>query len=169
MCPGDTVTVQQTPTARHGDILAALLDNEASVKRLHQQDSRMLLTPHHLANEPIPERARPSSVRSSPSCGPSAIDAAARSPEPAAHPRRRGRPRSSATDRRRGPARRTGRGGCDGRAVPADEDIPSMYWVNSGEIFQAKASAAVAVLPPTRPESFSGGSVAGARSGRGRR
>ncbi|MEV7897416.1 transcriptional regulator [Streptomyces cyaneofuscatus] len=37
-----------------------------------------------------------------------------------------------------------------GRAVPADQDVPSMYWVNSGEVFQAAASAALSIGDPQR-------------------
>lgn len=34
--------------------------------------------------------------------------------------------------------------------VPADEDLPSMYWINAGEIHQAAASAALSLRDPAR-------------------
>ncbi|WP_411120333.1 transcriptional repressor LexA [Streptomyces sp. 058-1L] len=54
ICSGDIVVVQQSPTARHGDIVAALLDGEATVKRLHRQDGQVRLMPHNPAYQPIP-------------------------------------------------------------------------------------------------------------------
>lgn len=54
ICDGDYVVVQQSPTARHGDIVAALLDGEATVKRLHWQDGQVRLMPHNPAYQPIP-------------------------------------------------------------------------------------------------------------------
>ena len=54
ICDGDYVVVQQCSTARHGDIVAALLDGEATVKRLHRQDGQVLLMPHNPAYQPIP-------------------------------------------------------------------------------------------------------------------
>ncbi|WP_331740457.1 transcriptional repressor LexA (plasmid) [Streptomyces cyaneofuscatus] len=54
ICPGDIVTVQQSRTARHGDIVAALLDGEATVKRLHRQDGEVWLMPQNPAYQPIP-------------------------------------------------------------------------------------------------------------------
>ncbi|MFD8440164.1 LexA family protein [Streptomyces microflavus] len=46
--------VQQNSTARHGDIVAALPDDKATVKRLHRQDGQVLLMPHNPAYQPIP-------------------------------------------------------------------------------------------------------------------
>ncbi|MFD7764678.1 transcriptional repressor LexA [Streptomyces microflavus] len=54
ICDGDYVVVRQSSTARHGDIVAALLDGEATVKRLHRQDGQVLLMPHNPAYQPIP-------------------------------------------------------------------------------------------------------------------
>lgn len=44
---GDIVTVQQSRTARHGDIVAALLDDEATVKRLYRQNPKYCSFPHN--------------------------------------------------------------------------------------------------------------------------
>ncbi|MFF7858767.1 transcriptional repressor LexA [Streptomyces sp. NPDC007904] len=54
ICDGDIVTVRRQDTADHGDIVAALLDGEATVKRLRHQDGRVWLMPHNSAYEPIP-------------------------------------------------------------------------------------------------------------------
>jgi repressor LexA len=54
ICDGDIVTVRRQDTADHGDIVAALLDGEATVKRLRHQDGRVWLMPHNSAYAPIP-------------------------------------------------------------------------------------------------------------------
>ncbi|MEV0965495.1 transcriptional repressor LexA [Streptomyces sp. NPDC049910] len=54
ICDGDVVTVRRQATADHGDIVAALLDGEATVKRLRRQDGRVWLMPHNPAYDPIP-------------------------------------------------------------------------------------------------------------------
>ncbi|MFD3613275.1 LexA family protein [Streptomyces atroolivaceus] len=38
----------------HGDIVAAMLDGEATVKRLRRESGRVWLMPHNSAYEPIP-------------------------------------------------------------------------------------------------------------------
>nr|BFD96319.1 transcriptional repressor LexA [Kitasatospora sp. Xyl93] len=50
---GDTVVVRRQPVAENGDIVAALIDDEATVKRLKRQDGRIWLMPHNPAYEPI--------------------------------------------------------------------------------------------------------------------
>lgn len=54
ICDGDVVTVRRQSSAGHGDIVAALLDGEATVKRLRREDGRVWLMPHNAAYEPIP-------------------------------------------------------------------------------------------------------------------
>ncbi|MER5966794.1 transcriptional repressor LexA [Streptomyces sp. NPDC002057] len=54
ICDGDLVTVRQSDSADHGDIVAAMIDGEATVKRLRREDGRVWLMPHNPAYEPIP-------------------------------------------------------------------------------------------------------------------
>jgi repressor LexA len=51
---GDWVVVRQQPTAENGDIVAAMIDGEATVKTLKRRDGRIWLLPHNPAYEPIP-------------------------------------------------------------------------------------------------------------------
>ena len=53
ICDGDWVVVRQQPTADNGDIVAALLDNEATVKTFKRKDGKVWLLPHNPAFEPI--------------------------------------------------------------------------------------------------------------------
>jgi len=53
ICHGDWVVVRQQPTANNGDIVAALLDTEATVKTLRRTDDHVWLLPHNPAYEPI--------------------------------------------------------------------------------------------------------------------
>jgi repressor LexA len=53
ICDGDWVVVRQQPTADNGDIVAALLDNEATVKTFKRKDGKVWLMPHNAAFEPI--------------------------------------------------------------------------------------------------------------------
>ena len=53
ICDGDWVVVRQQPTAINGDIVAALLDNEATVKTFKQTDEQVWLMPHNPAYDPI--------------------------------------------------------------------------------------------------------------------
>ncbi|MER7001144.1 S24 family peptidase [Streptomyces sp. NPDC000410] len=53
ICDGDIVTVRQADSADHGDIVAAMLDGEATVKRLRRENGRVWLMPHNTAYEPI--------------------------------------------------------------------------------------------------------------------
>ncbi|UKZ02884.1 transcriptional repressor LexA (plasmid) [Streptomyces viridifaciens] len=50
---GDTVVVRRQPVAENGDIVAAMIDGEATVKRLKREHSRTWLMPHNPAYEPI--------------------------------------------------------------------------------------------------------------------
>lgn len=53
ICDGDWVVVRQQPTADNGEIVAALLDDEATVKTFKQTDGRVWLLPQNPAFEPI--------------------------------------------------------------------------------------------------------------------
>jgi repressor LexA len=51
---GDWVVVRQQPDAENGDIIAAMIDGEATVKTLKHRDGHAWLMPHNPAYEPIP-------------------------------------------------------------------------------------------------------------------
>jgi len=53
ICDGDWVVVRQQPTADNGDIVAALLDNEATVKTFKRTAGTVWLVPHNSAYSPI--------------------------------------------------------------------------------------------------------------------
>jgi repressor LexA len=53
ICDGDWVVVRQQPTADNGDIVAAMLDSEATVKTFKRKDGHVWLLPHNPAFEPI--------------------------------------------------------------------------------------------------------------------
>ncbi len=53
ICDGDWVVVRQQPTADNGDIVAALLDNEATVKTFKRKGGHVWLMPHNEAFSPI--------------------------------------------------------------------------------------------------------------------
>ena len=53
ICDGDWVVVRQQPTADNGDIVAALLDNEATVKTFKRKDGHVWLMPHNETFSPI--------------------------------------------------------------------------------------------------------------------
>ena len=53
ICDGDWVVVRQQPTAVNGDMVAALLDNEATVKTFKRKDQQVWLMPHNPAYDPI--------------------------------------------------------------------------------------------------------------------
>ena len=54
ICDGDWVVVRQQQTAENGDIVAAMLDGEATVKTFKRRDGHVWLMPHNPAYEPIP-------------------------------------------------------------------------------------------------------------------
>jgi repressor LexA len=54
ICDGDWVVVRQQPTANNGEIVAAMLDGEATVKTYRFRDNHVWLMPHNPAFEPIP-------------------------------------------------------------------------------------------------------------------
>ena len=53
ICDGDFVVVRQQATCESGDIVAALLDDEATVKTFKRRDGHVWLMPHNPAYEPI--------------------------------------------------------------------------------------------------------------------
>jgi repressor LexA len=53
ICDGDFVVVRQQKTADNGDIVAAMLDDEATVKVFKQRDGHTWLLPQNTAYEPI--------------------------------------------------------------------------------------------------------------------
>jgi repressor LexA len=50
---GDWVVVRQQPNAENGEIVAAMLDNEATVKTFRRRDDHVWLVPQNPAYEPI--------------------------------------------------------------------------------------------------------------------
>lgn len=54
ICDGDFVVVRSQPTAENGEIVAALLDDEATVKTLSRKDGHVWLLPANAAYSPIP-------------------------------------------------------------------------------------------------------------------
>ncbi|WP_370430639.1 transcriptional repressor LexA [Blastococcus sp. Marseille-P5729] len=53
ICDGDWVVVRQQPVAEQGDIVAAMIDGEATVKTYRMRDGHVWLIPHNPAYEPI--------------------------------------------------------------------------------------------------------------------
>ena len=53
ICDGDWVVVRQQPNADNGDIVAAMLDNEATVKTFKRKDGHVWLMPHNTDFSPI--------------------------------------------------------------------------------------------------------------------
>lgn len=54
ICDGDWVVVRQQQVAENGEIVAAMIDGEATVKTYKQRDGHVWLLPHNDAYEPIP-------------------------------------------------------------------------------------------------------------------
>jgi repressor LexA len=54
ICDGDWVVVRQQPVAEAGDIVAAMIEGEATVKTFKKRDGHVWLMPHNPAYEPIP-------------------------------------------------------------------------------------------------------------------
>lgn len=51
--PGDYVVVMQQPTAANGEIVAALIGDEATIKRFYKERTRIRLQPANAAMQPI--------------------------------------------------------------------------------------------------------------------
>jgi len=54
ICDGDWVVVRQQPDADNGDIVAAMIDGEATVKTFRRRDGHVTLLPANPAFDPIP-------------------------------------------------------------------------------------------------------------------
>ena len=54
ICDGDWVVVRQQATAENGEIVAAMIDGEATVKTYKRRDGHVWLVPHNAAFDPIP-------------------------------------------------------------------------------------------------------------------
>jgi repressor LexA len=54
ICDGDWVVVRQQPVADNGDIVAAMIDGEATVKTYQRREGHVWLLPHNAAYDPIP-------------------------------------------------------------------------------------------------------------------
>lgn len=54
ICDGDWVVVRQQPVAENGDVVAAMIDGEATVKTYKKRNGHVWLLPHNPAFEPIP-------------------------------------------------------------------------------------------------------------------
>jgi repressor LexA len=54
ICDGDWVVVRQQPVAENGDVVAAMIDGEATVKTFRRREGHVWLIPHNPAYEPIP-------------------------------------------------------------------------------------------------------------------
>lgn len=53
ICDGDYVVIRQQNTAENGEIVAAMIDGEATVKTFQRKDGKVWLLPHNAAFEPI--------------------------------------------------------------------------------------------------------------------
>ena len=53
ICDGDFVVIRQQPTAENGEIVAAMIDGEATVKTFQRKSGQVWLLPHNQAYEPI--------------------------------------------------------------------------------------------------------------------
>ena len=53
ICNGDYVVVRQQPIAENGEVVAAMLDGEATVKTFQRKDGQVWLLPHNEAYDPI--------------------------------------------------------------------------------------------------------------------
>ncbi len=54
ICDGDWVVVRQQPNAESGEIVAAMIDGEATVKTFKRRGGHVWLLPHNEAYQPIP-------------------------------------------------------------------------------------------------------------------
>lgn len=54
ICDGDWVAVRRQPDALNGDIVVAMIDGEATVKRLRRDGGHVWLVPRNAAYQPIP-------------------------------------------------------------------------------------------------------------------
>ncbi|GAB6897378.1 transcriptional repressor LexA [Kineosporia succinea] len=54
ICDGDLVAVRRQPVAENGEVVAAMIDGEATVKTFKRKDGDIWLLPHNEAYQPIP-------------------------------------------------------------------------------------------------------------------
>jgi repressor LexA len=54
ICDGDWVVVRRQAVAENGDVVAAMLEGEATVKTFRRKDGHIWLLPHNAAYQPIP-------------------------------------------------------------------------------------------------------------------
>ena len=54
ICNGDYVVIRQQPTADNGEVVAAMIDGEATVKTFMRRDGHVWLMPHNPNYAPIP-------------------------------------------------------------------------------------------------------------------
>lgn len=54
VCDGDWVVVRRQPVAENGDMVAAMIDGEATVKTFKRRDGHVWLLPQNAAYQPIP-------------------------------------------------------------------------------------------------------------------
>ena len=54
ICNGDYVVIRQEQTATNGQIVAAMIEGEATVKTFQRKDGHVWLLPHNDAYDPIP-------------------------------------------------------------------------------------------------------------------
>jgi repressor LexA len=54
ICDGDWVVVRRQPVAENGEIVAAMIDGEATVKTFQRRDGHVWLLPQNPAFSPIP-------------------------------------------------------------------------------------------------------------------
>ncbi|HEV2636201.1 MAG TPA: transcriptional repressor LexA [Actinocrinis sp.] len=54
ICNGDTVVIRQQPSAENGEIVAAMIDGEATVKQLKFVGEHIWLMPRNASYDPIP-------------------------------------------------------------------------------------------------------------------
>ncbi len=53
ICNGDYVVIRQQPSAENGEVVAAMIDGEATVKTFQRRDGHVWLLPHNQAYDPI--------------------------------------------------------------------------------------------------------------------
>jgi repressor LexA len=54
ICDGDWVVVRRQPVAENGEVVAAMIDGEATVKTFQRKDGHVWLLPQNSAFSPIP-------------------------------------------------------------------------------------------------------------------
>jgi len=54
ICDGDWVAIRRQPVAENGEVVAAMIDGEATVKTFKRKDGDIWLMPHNSAYQPIP-------------------------------------------------------------------------------------------------------------------